>query len=142
MTRREDSSAGSAIRRAWIAERFCSPAASAIRPAALWGALFLAVSGIAVFFLLDPVKARFFPRCPFFALTGLKCPGCGSARALHAALHCRFAEALGFNAALPAMLLVLAYCLVFPRHAQRTPFVWTVAALVFAWGIVRNALGI
>lgn len=35
--------------------------------------------------------------CVFKTLTGYDCPGCGAQRALHAALHGRFAEALSFN---------------------------------------------
>ena len=106
------------------------------------GMFFLLAFGIALFFWVDPVEARFFFRCPFSALTGLKCAGCGTARAFHAMLHGRFAEALRFNAALPAMLALLAYCLIFPRHARRSAFVWTLLAFIVAWWIVRNAIGI
>lgn len=37
------------------------------------------------------------PRCMFKVLTGWDCPGCGSQRAFHAALHGRMAEAWAFN---------------------------------------------
>lgn len=116
-----------------------APLAPAWRRAALAGAILLPL-GIAALFLLDPVRTPFFPRCPLFALTGLQCPGCGTARALHAALHGRFAEALRFNAALPATLALLAYCIAFPRRARRPAFAWTVLASVLAWGVLRNVL--
>ncbi len=106
------------------------------------GVFLLLVFGIALFFLLDPVETRFFPRCPFLAVTGLKCPGCGTARAFHAALHGRFAEALRFNAVLPVMLVLLAYCLIFPQHARHSAFVWTLLVFVVAWWIARNVIGI
>lgn len=112
------------------------------RPAARAGVLFLLASALALLFWVDPSKTHFFPRCPFFVLTGLKCPGCGSARAFHAMLHGRFAEALGFNAVLPAMFVLLACCLVFPRHARRSAFVWPLLAFIVVWWIVRNATGI
>jgi hypothetical protein len=112
------------------------------RLAAPVGMFLLLVSGVALFFWVDPIETWFFPRCPFFALTGLKCPGCGTARAFHAVLHCRFAEALRFNAMLPAMLTLLVYCLIFPRHARRSVFVWVLLVFVIAWWIVRNAIGI
>lgn len=112
------------------------------RPVVPAGVFLLLLCGVALLFLFDPIETWFFPRCPFFALTGLKCPGCGTARALHAALRCRFAEALRFNAMLPVMLALLAYCLIFPQHAQRSAFVWTFLAFIVAWGIVRNAIGI
>ena len=97
--------------------------------------------GVVAIFLLDPSETRFFPCCPIFALTGLKCPGCGTARALHAALHGHFAEALRFNMALPALLAILSYCVAFPRCAQRPVFAWSVLAFVVAWGTARNVLG-
>ena len=103
--------------------------------------LFLVV-GVALFFLFDPIETWFFPRCPFFKLTGLKCPGCGTARAFHAMLHCRFAEALRFNAMLPAMLALLVYCLIYPQHAQRSVFVWILLVPIVVWWIVRNVIGI
>ena len=130
------------MRLARIAEWFWVPTMSVRRLAAPAGMFLLLVFGVALFFLLDPIETWFFPRCPFFALTGLKCPGCGAARAFHAVLHCRFAEALRFNAMLPAMLALLAYCLIFPRHAQRPVFVWILLAFIAAWWIVRNAIGI
>lgn len=42
---------------------------------------------------------RFRPalRCPFYALTGLYCPGCGTCRALADVFHGRFAEAFSHN---------------------------------------------
>ncbi len=53
----------------------------------------------------DPEQFAFFPKCPFYALTGWECPGCGSQRALHALLHGHPGEAFGHNplavAALP-----------------------------------------
>lgn len=60
------------------------------------------VLGLA-FFFFDPATQGMFWRCPFNAITGLDCPGCGGQRALHALLHVRFMEALHFN--MPAVLL-------------------------------------
>ena len=109
--------------------------------AALTGGFFLLASGLALFFWLDPVEARFFPRCPFFAITGLKCPGCGISRALHAALHCHFAEAVRVNAALPVLSALLVYCVLSPLRAQRPLFMWSVIAFVVFWGVARNIFG-
>ena len=106
------------------------------------GAVLVLALGIVVLFLLDPFEAQFFPRCPIFAVTGLKCPGCGTARALHAALHGRFAEALRFNMALPAFFVLVAYCIAFPRRTQSPAFVWAVLVLIVVWSIARNLLGV
>ena len=42
-----------------------------------------AAAGAVVYVALDPATCAVFPRCPFYVLTGLKCPGCGSQLALH-----------------------------------------------------------
>ena len=89
-------------------------------------------------------------KCPFYELTGLYCPGCGSGRAVYSALHGRFAESFRYNPALyilgiPAMYVVLHEYLrlVFPRLGLRPVYVsrgvsaGATAALVL-WWIVRN----
>ncbi len=37
----------------------------------------------AIYSYFNPYEVDFFPRCPFHWLTGYKCPGCGSQRAIH-----------------------------------------------------------
>ena len=124
-----------------LAERLQVPDTPAWRAAVLAGAILLPL-GIAELCFLDPVGTPGFPRCPVFALTGWRCPGCGTSRALHAALHGRLADALRLNAALPVALALVAYALAFPRRALRPAFAWTVLALVLAWGVARNVLGL
>lgn len=64
----------------------------------------LLVAGLlGVYFFLDPAQ-HFFPKCPFLWLTGWKCPGCGSQRAVHQLLHGQILEALRLN-----FLFVLAF---------------------------------
>lgn len=50
-----------------------------------------------VYFFFNPMQYTFFPECPFYELTGLYCPGCGSQRAFHALLHGHLLQAAGFN---------------------------------------------
>jgi len=73
------------------------------------GAL-LAAGLLGVYFFLDP-EQHFFPKCPFLWLSGWKCPGCGSQRAVHHLLHGNVLEALRVNClfvlALPYVLLGL-----------------------------------
>lgn len=45
--------------------------------------------------------------CPFHAVTGLYCPGCGGTRSMIALLHGHLGEALHDNPASPALVLVL-----------------------------------
>lgn len=62
-----------------------------------------------VLWRFDPNAANSpFPPCPFHALTGLYCPGCGSTRALHALLHGEVVQALAMNPLLVVALPVLA----------------------------------
>lgn len=92
-----------------------------------------------------------FPRCPFLMLTGLKCPGCGSQRAVHSLLHLDIGAAAGYNfmlvAAIPVIIL-LAYGELKRKSAPRlysrinSPmFTWAVFAVVTAWWIMRNIAG-
>ena len=86
---------------------------AARRPAgALWllaGAA--ALPAAAVLYRFPPLAVGWYPRCPFFLLTGIYCPGCGALRAGHALLHGHFVEALGFNALLVLAAPFLAYVL-------------------------------
>jgi hypothetical protein len=57
----------------------------------------LSITAGALLFFVDPASATGFPWCPFHELTGLNCPGCGAARALHALVHLDVRAALGAN---------------------------------------------
>lgn len=64
------------------------------------GVILLAV----IYLLFDPGSGLLFPKCPFFMLTGMKCPGCGSQRAIHALLNFDIATAFHQNALLVSSL--------------------------------------
>lgn len=71
----------------------------------VWLILAFAVVYLLIF---EPGKTGFFPICPFRALTGLTCPGCGSTRALHQLLHGHFLEAFMLN---PLLLIGIPFLL-------------------------------
>jgi len=113
--------------------------------------LVLAVGGAALGLLraFDPSAVALVPPCPFYALAGLYCPGCGSLRALHQALHGNLGAALGLN--LLAVLIVpfLAYHLAlrvvaaFSRRDLASPLEYGHAArivliAVVAFWVLRN----
>jgi Protein of unknown function (DUF2752) len=75
------------------------------------GVLAITAGAVAVGYF-DPTTAGFFPVCPFHALTGLNCPGCGLTRGFHALFHGDVSTALHFNALLPFYLLLFLYLLV------------------------------
>lgn len=60
-----------------------------------------------VYFLFDPSQVGFFPPCPLSFLH-VKCPGCGSQRALHSLLHLDIAKAFSFN---PLLVISIPYIL-------------------------------
>ena len=55
-----------------------------------------------LYYYCNPEQYRLFPKCPFLLITGYKCPGCGSQRAIHNILHFDIIKALKYN-----ILLVL-----------------------------------
>lgn len=87
--------------------------------------------------------------CPFHAVTGLLCPGCGVTRMCLALLRLDFAAAWQANPVLLLLLPVLAALLL--RQAVRyvktgrstlsrgeSALVWGMAAVLLLWGIARN----
>lgn len=69
----------------------------------------LPVAGLLLwlYYWYDPALYAF-PKCPFLLITGYKCPGCGSQRALHLLLHGEMGAAGRMN---PLFLLALPYVL-------------------------------
>ena len=51
-----------------------------------------------LYYHYNPAVSNFFPQCPFYHLTGLNCPGCGSQRAIYQLLHGHWLKALHYNA--------------------------------------------
>lgn len=103
-----------------------------------------------IYFVVDPMKYALFPECPFYALTGLYCPGCGTQRAIHAILHGQVFEALGYNLlacmALPFILYSAAIMLLNTFYKKKitqnlfykTWFIHTILLFVVLFWILRN----
>ncbi len=58
--------------------------------------------------LVDPNQSGHYPTCPFLAITGYYCPGCGSLRAVHALTHGDVGAAVGLNVLTVVGLVVVA----------------------------------
>ena len=58
--------------------------------------------------LVDPNQAGHYPTCPFLAVTGYYCPGCGSLRAVHALTHGDVGAAVGLNVLAVVGIVVVA----------------------------------
>lgn len=99
---------------------------------------------------VDPNVPGRYPPCPFFYLTGLYCPGCGTLRAMHALGHADVVAALGLNPLAVAVVPFLAYW--WARWALRSwrgrparerrvahpAFLWSFLAVVIVYWVVRN----
>jgi hypothetical protein len=62
-----------------------------------------------LYFFVDARHSGLFPACPFFSLTGLYCPGCGSQRAVSSLLHGDVMQAIGYNVMLVISLPLILY---------------------------------
>lgn len=117
-----------------------------------WGTLaattVLAAGSMLVLRTVDPfAEDSPLPGCPFFALTGLYCPGCGSTRCLHALAHGDVAQAFAMN---PLLVIAIPLLAVMALQAARVrmplppallratadPMLW-LTVLVAYW-IARN----
>lgn len=106
--------------------------------------------GIFAYASVDPAT-HWFPRCPIYVLTGLKCPGCGSQRALHQLLHFHFRAAFGYNALVVASLPLLAFAIAAELLRDRLPglraflgrrvVAWVLVGIIAAWTVGRNVFG-
>ena len=68
-----------------------------------WTIVLIVVSILIILYkTYNPSDNIYFPKCPFRTLTGLKCPGCGSQRAVHSLLNFDI-----FNAITENVILVL-----------------------------------
>ena len=110
--------------------------------------LTIAAGGIYLY-IFEPGKSGYFPFCPFRALTGLNCPGCGTTRSLHQFLHGNLTDAFKLNPLLVIAIPFLFWALARytnsaitggpPRSANLRPqYVWPVVGLVICFWIFRN----
>jgi hypothetical protein len=117
-------------------------------------ALLAASCGVLVFlYLQNPSETRLVPPCPMRSAAGVVCPGCGSLRAVHHALHGRWREALRFNPVMIAFGLPVLACYLAglaitacgtAGSRNRCPrwTGWAALAALIAWGIARNLPGL
>ena len=119
-----------------------------------WRGFILALGAVLIlgyYFLFSPRDGGFFPSCFIYRITGYRCPGCGSQRALHALLHGRWQEALGYNYFLLVILplgLLIGYMWMFPERTKRLQS-WlrhplsllALIILTLLWVVGRNLLG-
>lgn len=110
-----------------------------------------ALAGVGYVAAVDPNAAGHYPTCPFLAVTGWYCPGCGALRAVHALAHGDLVTALERN---PFTVLALGYVVltwVFwlqrtatgrPSRGLAPPWVlYGVLGAILAFWVLRNLPG-
>ncbi len=100
---------------------------------------------------VDPNAAGHYPACPFLAITGWYCPGCGALRAVHALGHGDVMTALERNPFTVVALgyVVVAWVLWLERTARGRPRRWLAPAwvlysllgMILAFAVLRNVPG-
>jgi hypothetical protein len=113
------------------------------------GAVALSVTGFV--YAVNPEVPGHYPTCPFLALTGYYCPGCGSLRAMHALLHGDPGLALKRNPLVVAVVAgLLAYVIAWTvKRGRGQRLVWSppnwllysVLGVVLAFWVLRNVPG-
>jgi len=63
-------------------------------------------AGAVILYFFNPEKTIWLPKCPFYMLTGFKCPACGTQRAIYNLLHFNIRKAFYYN---PFMLISAPY---------------------------------
>jgi hypothetical protein len=114
------------------------------------GLIWLTIAiGSTYLFIFEPGKSGFFLVCPFYAITGLACPGCGTTRGLHHLLHGDVVTAFRFNPLMMLMLPILLYTLLRYTNAVmrdqpirgnqlNAKYIWLLFFVIVAFWIGRN----
>jgi hypothetical protein len=102
-----------------------------------------------VVYHFPPTDYSFYPRCPFYAVTGWQCPGCGATRALYSLLHGNLTAAWAYNSLFVAVLPLLVFFFavqffhVFRRGTWYLPsvrpgFLYGAIVVMMCFGVIRN----
>ena len=128
---------------AWTGDR-----RAVLRPLGVGVGALVATGYVAV---VDPNAAGHYPTCPFLAITGWYCPGCGALRAVHALAHGDLMTALARNpfAVVAVGYVVVTWVLWLDRTATGRPRRWlappwvlygALGAILMFW-VLRNVPG-
>ena len=101
----------------------------------------------------NPINSNYFPKCPFKELTGYKCPGCGSQRAIHYLLNFDIFNAIKENLLLVISIpyLILGFIFDLIKVKNRKMLLWRkilfgtksiiiILILIISFWILRNII--
>ena len=117
-----------------------------------WSIVIIFVTVLAILYrTYNPIGNIYFPKCPFREFTGLKCPGCGSQRAVHYLLNFDILNATKENAILVLSLPYILTGLVFDLLKQPNEkilkwrkrlfgqkAIFVILTIIIAFWILRN----
>ena len=105
-----------------------------------------------ILFFFNPEDSIWFPKCPFYLITGYQCPSCGVQRAAYQLLHLNFKEAFYYN---PFLLISVPYAILLiiviwfdpnnkleklKRLCYNKITVYVYLSLMVIWWVVRNII--
>ncbi|MCH5228659.1 MAG: DUF2752 domain-containing protein [Muribaculaceae bacterium] len=103
------------------------------------------------YYFFNPVEFSWMPQCVFHRITGMQCMGCGSQRMIYSLLHGDIKGAWEANRFLMLCLPYLALLLWSEFHRKKyqrlyaalhsVPVIIIISAMLVAWLILRNILG-
>ena len=110
--------------------------------------ILLLASLIFVYTRFNPEESSLFPKCIVLQLTGYKCPGCGSQRAIHTLLNFNLLAAIKYNVMVVLVIPMLSmygfdYLTKFKYYKfhnflHSLPLILAVGVIVISWWILRN----
>jgi len=126
-----------------------TPAARVTSARVKWSLAALAAAGCVYVAVVDPNTSSLYPQCPFRALTGYDCPGCGITRALHSALHGELLQAANHNLLMVLAAFISVVWIAFgavqrrrgkepPRLALPPRVIGAIGVVVVAFWVLRN----
>ena len=98
------------------------------------------IGGMILLWRFNPSSFTFYPRCPFYVLTGYKCPGCGTLRAIHHILNGNIGEAIAMNPILVVLVPLMVVLAIRPKIARNRYVGYMVVLVIIFYWIVRNAV--
>ena len=102
------------------------------------GSILVVNTAVTILCFYDPRKVDWLPKCAFYQLTKLHCPGCGNTRALYHLIHGDVVQSIRNNCLLIPAIITLIYLLIFPHMALKKSVCFTILIVTVLFFILRN----